>query len=67
MDEQGLDRILMFPTLASLIEERMKDDPLLVHAVIHALNEWIYETGRWPPAVRRPGVAFRARDIPHGQ
>ena len=44
MDEQGLDRTLMFPTLASLIEERMKDDPLLVHAVIHALNEWIYET-----------------------
>jgi len=35
---------LMFPTLASLAEERMKDDPLLVHAVIHALNEWMYET-----------------------
>ena len=27
MDEQGLDRALMFPTLASLVEERMKDDP----------------------------------------
>ena len=27
MDEQGLDRALMFPTLASLLEERMKDDP----------------------------------------
>ena len=44
MDELGLDRTLMFPTLASLAEERMKDDPLLVHAVIHALNEWIHET-----------------------
>ena len=27
MDEQGIDRALMFPTLASLVEERMRDDP----------------------------------------
>jgi predicted TIM-barrel fold metal-dependent hydrolase len=44
MDEQGLDRALMFPTLASLVEERMRDDPELTHAVVHALNEWLYET-----------------------
>jgi len=44
MDRQGLDRTLMFPTLASVIEERMKDDPLFLHAAIHALNEWMYET-----------------------
>lgn len=44
MDEQGIDRALMFPTLASLLEERMRDDPDLTHAVIHALNEWIHET-----------------------
>lgn len=44
MDEQGIDRALMFPTLASLLEERMRDDPDMTHAVIHALNEWIYET-----------------------
>jgi predicted TIM-barrel fold metal-dependent hydrolase len=44
MDEQGIDRTLMFPTLASVIEERMKDDPLFLHAAIHALNEWMYET-----------------------
>ena len=43
MDEQGLDRTLMFPTLASLLEERMRDDPEMTHAVIHSLNEWIYE------------------------
>jgi predicted TIM-barrel fold metal-dependent hydrolase len=34
----------MFPTLASLVEERMRDDPEMVHAAIHALNEWLYET-----------------------
>lgn len=44
MNEQGIDRALMFPTLASLIEERMRDAPELTHAVVHALNEWMYET-----------------------
>jgi predicted TIM-barrel fold metal-dependent hydrolase len=34
----------MFPTLASLVEERMRDDPELIHAVIHALNQWLHET-----------------------
>jgi predicted TIM-barrel fold metal-dependent hydrolase len=44
MDEQGVDRTLMFPTLASLVEERLRDDPRAIHAVVHSLNEWIYET-----------------------
>jgi predicted TIM-barrel fold metal-dependent hydrolase len=44
MDELGVDRCLMFPTLASLLEERMRDDPHLIHAVVHSLNEWLYET-----------------------
>jgi predicted TIM-barrel fold metal-dependent hydrolase len=43
MDEQGVDRTLMFPTLASLLEERMRDDPDMMHAVIHSLNEWLYD------------------------
>jgi predicted TIM-barrel fold metal-dependent hydrolase len=44
LDQQGIDRTLMFPTLASLIEERLRDDPDAMHVVIHALNEWMYET-----------------------
>ncbi len=44
MDELGIDRSLMWPTLASLVEERLRDDPLATHAVIEALNRWIYET-----------------------
>ncbi len=44
MDELGVDQTLMFPTLASLLEERMRDDVELTHAAIHALNEWMYET-----------------------
>jgi predicted TIM-barrel fold metal-dependent hydrolase len=43
MDELGVDQTLMFPTLASLLEERMRDAPELTHAVIHSLNEWMHE------------------------
>jgi predicted TIM-barrel fold metal-dependent hydrolase len=43
MKELGIDRALMWPTLASLLEERLRDDPLATHAVIHALNEWMHE------------------------
>ena len=44
MDELGIDRALMFPTLASLVEERLRDDPEAIHVVIHSLNEWMHET-----------------------
>jgi len=44
MNELKIHRTLMFPTLASLVEERMRDDPELIHIVVHALNEWLYET-----------------------
>jgi predicted TIM-barrel fold metal-dependent hydrolase len=43
MDEMGLDGALMWPTLASLLEERLADDPLATAAVIHALNQWILD------------------------
>lgn len=43
MDEQGLDRALMWPTLASLVEERLRNDPEAIHDVVHALNQWMHE------------------------
>jgi predicted TIM-barrel fold metal-dependent hydrolase len=46
MDEQGVDYAMMYPTLASLVEERMKDDPDLCADAIHALNQWMTEA--WP-------------------
>ena len=52
MDEQGIDRCLMFPTLASLVEERLRDDPDLIHVVVHALNEWLHETWQFDYAGR---------------
>ena len=44
LDEQGIERAVMWPTLASLIEERLRDDPHATHAVVHSLNQWIHET-----------------------
>jgi predicted TIM-barrel fold metal-dependent hydrolase len=67
MDEQGVDFAMMYPTLASLVEERMRDDPDLCAAAIHALNQWMLEA--WPYAyenrifstpVITPGVVEKA-------
>ena len=46
MDELDLDFSMMYPTLASLVEARMTDDPDLCAAVIHSLNQWMHD--EWP-------------------
>ena len=43
LDEQGVAATLMFPTLASLIEERLKDDPHATQVAVRAFNEWLYD------------------------
>ena len=43
LDELGIDRALMWPTLASLLEERLTDDPKATHVVVHAFNQWMHE------------------------
>ena len=43
MDELGLDRAIMWPTLASLLEERLDDDPRAMHVAIHAFNQWMHD------------------------
>ena len=43
MKEMGIDRTLLWPTLASAVEERLAEDPDAVCAVIHALNDWMHE------------------------
>ena len=43
LDRQGVEATLMFPTLASLLENRLSGDIDLTHEVIHALNQWIYD------------------------
>ena len=67
MNELGIDRALMWPTLASLLEERVHDDPPLVHAVVHALNQWMaehwsfnYEDRMFPTPVIHMGICDEA-------
>jgi predicted TIM-barrel fold metal-dependent hydrolase len=43
MKEMGIDRTLLWPTLASVLEERVADDPDAAVVVVHALNEWMDE------------------------
>lgn len=43
MDELGIHATLMFPTLASLIEQRLIDDPDLTQVALTAFNEWLYD------------------------
>ena len=43
MKEMGIDRTLLWPTLASALEERLADDPEAACVVIHALNSWMHE------------------------
>jgi predicted TIM-barrel fold metal-dependent hydrolase len=43
MKDMGIDRTLLWPTLASVLEERVADDPDAAVAIIHALNEWMHE------------------------
>ncbi|MGI9603790.1 MAG: amidohydrolase family protein [Acidimicrobiales bacterium] len=43
LDRQGVDATLMFPTLASLLEQRMQHDIDLTHAAVHAFNQWLLD------------------------
>jgi len=43
LDQLGVERALMFPTLANLVEYTLEDDPDLTHVAVHAINEWLHE------------------------
>ena len=43
MDQQGIHAALVFPTLASVIEERLADKPKVMGALFHSLNMWTHE------------------------
>jgi predicted TIM-barrel fold metal-dependent hydrolase len=43
MQEYGISRALMWPTLGSVIEQAMPEDPYAVAVAFHALNQWMEE------------------------
>jgi len=52
MDEQGIDKMWLFPTLGLLYEEHLKSDPEAVTLMFSAFNRWLLED--W-------GFAYRDR------
>ena len=52
MDELSIQRTLMFPTLASLLEERMRDDPSSSTSSCTRPG-WCRCSTRWPTSTRR--------------
>ena len=44
LDGFGVDGTLLFPTLASVLEVNLMDDPDLALAAIHSFNQWLEET-----------------------
>ena len=44
MDEQGLESILIFPTIAITLEHFMRDDVEQMYANLHSFNRWLDET-----------------------
>jgi predicted TIM-barrel fold metal-dependent hydrolase len=78
LNEQGVHAALMFPTLASLIEERLLDDPDLTQVAIGAFNEWLHDEWRYDyegrifatpivnPCVLDQGIADLERVIERG-
>jgi predicted TIM-barrel fold metal-dependent hydrolase len=43
LERQGIEGCLLFPTLASGIEERVRDDIPLLHDILWAFNRWLDE------------------------
>lgn len=43
MQEYGISRALMWPTLGSVIEQALPEDPHAVAVAFHALNQWMEE------------------------
>jgi predicted TIM-barrel fold metal-dependent hydrolase len=43
MDEQGVDAMVLFPTVAVCVEHFMKENPGRTYANVHSFNRWIEE------------------------
>lgn len=43
MDDQRIDKLLIFPTLAVIIEQQLQDDPEACVTAFHAFNQWLLD------------------------
>jgi predicted TIM-barrel fold metal-dependent hydrolase len=43
MKDMGIDKSMIWPTLATGVEERLSEDPDAIQVVLHAFNRWMLE------------------------
>ncbi len=60
MDDQGVERIMLFPTLGLTVEGYMANEPELMYRVMHAFNLWLEDD--W--GLNRDGRIFAPPVIP---
>jgi predicted TIM-barrel fold metal-dependent hydrolase len=60
MDEQGVERIMLFPTLGLTVEGYMGNEPDLMYRVMHAFNLWLDDD--W--GLNRDGRIFAPPVVP---
>jgi len=60
MDEQGVERIMLFPTLGLTVEGYMANEPELMYRVMHAFNLWLDDD--W--GLNRDGRIFAPPVVP---
>ena len=65
MDAQGLDRVLMFPTLACGVEHGLRRDVDATMATLHAFNQWLDEDWGFDREGRIIGVPMLSLADPH--
>ena len=63
MDEQNVQVAVIFPTLASVIEERLSHKPDVINALFHSLNQWVAEEYGFTNGRQFPVAAICLSDI----
>lgn len=63
MDKQGIHAALVFPTLASIIEERLTHKPETMQALMHSLNCWVQDEYGFGNGRQYPVAAINLSDV----
>jgi predicted TIM-barrel fold metal-dependent hydrolase len=65
MDQQGIDALIMFPTIALFVEQSMYHDPELLYANLGSFNRWVLDEWGFGSDGRiyaAPIISLRDRD-----
>jgi predicted TIM-barrel fold metal-dependent hydrolase len=63
MDDEGIHAAVLLPTLASIIEERMKHKPEIIQPLLHSLNLWVGDEYGFGNGRQFPTGAINLSDV----